>query len=155
LTARGWPWASSAAPTKSTWRLYDAADGRPGSVLESIRASGQMPPFMMYGSGHLVNFESATHPPLRAGETYWLLPLASGDTLAAWNLNIRGIDGPDAESFEAEPASWNNRTDRQGAFEADGTPSPVPEPGGLILAAAGAAACLACAARARARRGAA
>jgi hypothetical protein len=53
-----------------------------------------MPPFGQFGSGHLVTFDSALHPLLQAGGNYWLLPFASGDTDAAWNLNNQGGFGP-------------------------------------------------------------
>jgi hypothetical protein len=121
-------------------RLYTDAGGQPGTVLDTIHAGGQMPPFGMFGSGHLVTFDSAAHPPLRAGATYWLLPFASGDTWAGWNLNNQGRGSPFALSQEGEPASWEvfpNVT--QGAFEVNGTPSPVPEPSGLALAGVGVA----------------
>jgi LPXTG-motif cell wall-anchored protein len=119
-------------------RLYDTAGGHPGAVLETIHASGQMPPFGQFGSGHLVTFDSATHPPLRAGETYWLLPLASGDTYAGWNMTNQGRNSPFAQSLEAEPTSWEVFPNVvQGAFEVNGTPSPAPEPSALALAGVG------------------
>src|SRR5262249_46018819 len=119
-------------------RLYDTAGGQPGTVLETIHAGGQMPRFGDFGSGHLVGFDSALHPLLQAGGTYWLLPFASGDTWAGWNMNHPGRNSPFAVSDEGEPASWEvfpNVT--QGAFEVTGTPSPAPEPSALALAAVG------------------
>jgi hypothetical protein len=119
-------------------RLYTDAGGQPGTALEAIHASGQMPPNGMYGSGHLVTFDSATHPPLRAGGTYWLVPLASGDTEAFWQQNDQGRAGPYALSVEAEPMTWVDvHQNPQGAFEVNGTPSPAPEPSALALAGVG------------------
>jgi hypothetical protein len=120
-------------------RLYTDASGRPGTVLETIHASGQMPHFGDFWSGHLVTFDSALRPLLQAGETYWVLPFASGDTNAGWNWNTQGASGPLAQSLEVEPTSWSVFTYPQGAFEVNGTPSPAPEPSGLALAGVGAA----------------
>jgi LPXTG-motif cell wall-anchored protein len=119
-------------------RLYTDAGGQPGTVLDTIHASGQMPRFGQFGSGHLVTFDSATHPLLRAGGTYWLLPFASGDTWAAWNMNNQGRSSLFALSNEGEPTSWEVFPNViQGAFEVNGTPSPAPEPSGLALAGVG------------------
>jgi hypothetical protein len=119
-------------------RLYDTVGGRPGTVLETIHASGQMPRFGDFGDGHLVTFDSALHPLLRAGDTYWLLPFASGNTDAGWNNNDRGLDGPFADSYEVEPMTWLLfQQINQGAFEVNGTPSPAPEPSTLGLAGVG------------------
>jgi 4-oxalocrotonate tautomerase len=87
-------------------RLYNTVGGQPGTVLETIHASGQMPNFGDFGSGHLVTFDSALHPLLQAGGTYWLLPFASGNTYAAWNINTQGVMGPFACN-EVEPTSWD------------------------------------------------
>jgi hypothetical protein len=103
-----------------------------------MHLSGQMPAFGQFGSGHLVTFDSALHPLLQAGGTYWLLPFASGDTWAGWNMNTQGGSGPFAFSTEVEPMSWNLSQQNQGAFEVNGTPSPVPEPSDLALAGVGA-----------------
>jgi hypothetical protein len=118
-------------------RLYNTVGGQPGSVLDTIHASGQMPPFGAFGSGHLVEFNSALHPLLQTGSTYWLLPFASGDTAAVWNENTQGSTGPFAFSQEVEPTTWNVSQQIQGAFELNGTPSPVPEPSALVLAGVG------------------
>jgi hypothetical protein len=120
-------------------RLYDDAGGHPGTVLESTHLSGQMPPFRMYDHGHLVTFDSVTHPLLQAGQTYWLLPLAPGDTDAAWNWTFFTHAGPLAYSLEDEPINWTVvRQMAQGTFEVNGTPSPVPESSGLVLTVVGA-----------------
>jgi hypothetical protein len=118
-------------------RLYNSAGVQPGTVIEAMHLSGQMPRLGMFGSGHLLTLQSALHPLLRAGETYWLLPFASGDTLAAWNENTQGGNGPFAVSNQVEPVTWTVTTQNQGAFEVNGTPSPVPEPSGLALAGVG------------------
>src|SRR5262249_41203391 len=118
-------------------RLYADGGGRPGMVLETIHASGQMPAFGQFGSGHLVEFDSALHPLLQAG-TYWLLPFASGDTQAGWNQNNQGASGPFAFSNQVEPTTWKVvQQVTQGAFEVSGTPSPAPEPSALALAGVG------------------
>jgi hypothetical protein len=118
-------------------RLYDTVGGQPGTVLETMHFSGQMPRFGDFGSGHLLTLQSALHPLLRAGETYWLLPLASGDTAAGWNWNDQGRNGPHAGSSQVEPMSWDVFQRLQAAFEVNGTPSPAPEPSGLALAGVG------------------
>src|SRR5262249_6866781 len=112
-------------------RLYNSAGVQPGTVIETMHLSGQMPRLGMFGSGHLLTLQSALHPLLQAGGTYWLLPFASGDTLAAWNENTQGGNGPFAVSNQVEPVTWTVTTQNQGAFEVNGTPSPVPEPSGL------------------------
>jgi hypothetical protein len=119
-------------------RLYNTVGGQPGAVLDTIHVSGQMPRFGDFGSGHLVEFDSALHPLLQAGGTYWLLPFAPGDTWAAWDFNSTGATGTTAQSFEADPTTWmvfNNVT--LGAVEINGTPSPAPEPSTLTLAGVG------------------
>jgi hypothetical protein len=130
----------SAGANEIDMRLYNTVGGQPGAVLETIHVSNQMPPYAMYGSGHLVEFDSTLHPLLQAGGTYWLLPLASGDTEASWNMNDQGGNGPDALSTQVEPTSWRVFPNlNQGALEVNGTPSPAPEPSGLALAGVGAA----------------
>jgi hypothetical protein len=119
-------------------RLYNTVGGQPGTVLDTMHVSGQMPRFGMYGSGHLVTLDSAIHPLLQAGATYWLLPFASGDTFAVWNDNTQGGIGLYAYSSEVEPTTWVDVHQwDQGAFEVNGTPSPAPEPSGLALAGVG------------------
>jgi hypothetical protein len=118
-------------------RLYTDAGGQPGAVIETIHASGQMPTYGQFGSGHLVTFESALHPLLEAGGTYWLLPFASGDTFAGWNRNDQGSSGPFALSQELEPTGWVVSSQQQGAYAVNGTPSPAPEPSALALAGVG------------------
>jgi hypothetical protein len=118
-------------------RLYNTVGGQPGTVLETMHLSGQLPDFGDFGSGHLVEFDSAAHPLLRAGGTYWLLPFAPGDTLAAWSFNDQARNGLLATSDEPEPTSWGVSQDVEGAFDVSGTPSPAPEPSGLTLAGVG------------------
>jgi hypothetical protein len=113
-------------------RLYSDAGGQPGAVLESIHASGQMPRYLEFSSGHLVGFDSAAHPFLQAG-TYWLLPFAPGDTEAEWNYSEPTRPADSAFSTQAEPTTWQVSPDLEGAIELNGTPSPAPEPGGLTL----------------------
>jgi hypothetical protein len=96
-----------------------------------------MPHYGDFGSGHLVTFGSSLHPLLQGGSTYWLLPLASGDTMAGWNYNDQGRNGPWGNSAEAEPMTWDVTQSIQTAFEVNGTPSPAPEPSGLALAGVG------------------
>jgi hypothetical protein len=116
----------AAGPNEMDLRLYNTVGGQPGRVLEAIHVSGQMPPLTRYGSGHLVEFASATHPLLRAGGTYWLLPFASGDTWAVWNWNTPGGAGPFAFSTQVEPTSWAVSPQIQGAFEVNGTTRRAP-----------------------------
>jgi LPXTG-motif cell wall-anchored protein len=119
-------------------RLYNTVGGQPGAVLDTIHVSGQMPNFGQFGSGHLVTFDSALHPLLQAGGTYWLLPFAPGDTWAAWNLNTTGATGSTALSQETDPTTWTVFTGvTLSAVEINGTPSPAPEPSGLALAGVG------------------
>jgi MYXO-CTERM domain-containing protein len=119
-------------------RLYNDVNGRPNTVIEAMHLSGQMPIFAMYGSGHLVESDSALHPLLQSGGTYWLVPFAFGDTDVGWNYNTQGGSGPDAFSFDVEPTSWGVvQGALQGAYEVNGTPSPAPEPSGLALAGVG------------------
>jgi hypothetical protein len=96
-----------------------------------------MPNFGDFGSGHLVEFSSSQHPLLQAGGTYWLLPFPSGDTYARWNFNDQGRSSTIAESRNIQPVTWHLRVGLESAFEVTGTPSPVPEPGGLVLAGVG------------------
>ena len=118
-------------------RLCNTVGGQPGTVLEAVHASGQMPHLGDFGSGHLVEFDSALHPLLQAGGTYWLAPFASGDTYAGWQFNNQGRVGPLAVSFEVEPTAWSLTEEYEGAFEVNGTPSPAPEPSSLMLAGVG------------------
>jgi hypothetical protein len=121
-------------------QLYDTVGGHPGSVLEAITVTNQMPNFGDFGSGHLVSFSSTVHPLLQAGGTYWLLPLVSATaTDVVWNDNNQAASGPYAVSGEAVPTTWATSPNLlQGAFEVTGTPSPAPEPSTLALAGAGA-----------------
>jgi MYXO-CTERM domain-containing protein len=121
-------------------RLYNTVGGQPGAVLETIHVSGQMPNFGMFGSGHLVTFDSVLHPLLQAGGTYWLLPFSPGNTWAAWNFNTIGATGMTALSTDPDPTSWMVLSGVSlGAVEISGTPSPAPEPSGLALAGLAAA----------------
>jgi hypothetical protein len=118
-------------------RLYSDAGGQPGTVLETIHATG-LPQF---GStdNTLTTFASALHPLLQGGATYWLLPLASGDTDADWNVNNTGATEPYAQSRQDEPTTWQTGLATQGAFRVNGTPAQaaVPEPANLALAGLG------------------
>jgi hypothetical protein len=129
-------------PNEIDLRLYNDAGGRPGTVLETIHASGQMPHLFDFSSGHLVDFESAEQHLLLAGQTYWLLPFASGATDAGWNWNdqLTGQTGPHAQSRELDPTDWDTRTDIRAAFEVNA--ALVPEPSALTLSALGVAALL-------------
>jgi hypothetical protein len=49
----------------------------------------------------------------------------------AWNLNSTGDTGPHAQSQNGGP--FNIVTSDRGAFRAEGTPSPAPEPGTCLL----------------------
>jgi hypothetical protein len=118
-------------------RLYNSAGVQPGTVIETMHLSGQMPRLGMFGSGHLLTLQSALHPVLQASGTYWLLPFASGDTLVAWNYNDQVAFGPSAFSNQREPVTWTVTQQLQGAFEVNGTPSPAPEPSTLALAGVG------------------
>jgi hypothetical protein len=127
----------SAGANEMDLRLYTDAGGHPGTVLESIHVSGQMPRFGDFGAGHLVTFNSALHPLLQAGGAYWLVPLAPGGIVAGWNFNDQGRRSPFAMSAQFEPTTWAVRQDTEGAFEVSGGPSPAPEPSALALAGVG------------------
>jgi hypothetical protein len=116
-------------------QLRFTINGHPsGYALETIHASGQMPPFGMYSSGHLVEFNSSQHTLLQAGQTYWLLPFPVGNTYARWNFNAQGRYGLLAESREVQPVRWQVGFATESAYEVNGTPSPAPEPSSLGLA---------------------
>jgi hypothetical protein len=112
-------------------RLYSDAGGEPGTVLETFHATG-LPAF---GStdNTLTTFTSALHSLLQAGQEYWLLPFASGDTGVAWNDNSTGANSV-ALSHETEPTTWQILPfSPQGAFRVNGSPAAVPEPSTLTL----------------------
>src|SRR5262249_46578332 len=124
-----------------TLRLYDDAGGHPGTVLEAISLTGQM-----VGDGSVLTFASASHPLLTAGQTYWLLPLASTDTFAGWFTNNQGFTGAVARSDQPEPTSWDVFGGQLlPAFSVRGAEvtAAVPEPSGLALLGLGAAGLLA------------
>ena len=78
-------------------RLQADNGGVPGTILDTIAVTGQIPPG---GTNNIpVEFQSVLHPLLEEGKTYWLLPFASGNTLAGWADNNQNRRGPFAQSF--------------------------------------------------------
>ena len=72
-------------------RAADGASGGPGTVLESLTVTGRMG---LFGNNNpLIGLDSATHPLLQTGATYWLVATAGGDTVAGWNATNQGIHG--------------------------------------------------------------
>jgi len=45
------------------------------------------------GTNALLDFNSATHPLLTAGTTYWLVATTDDSTVAEWNVNNQNIHG--------------------------------------------------------------
>jgi hypothetical protein len=68
---------------------------------------------------------------LQRGHTYWVLPLANGDTSASWNFN-NTQRANFAMSSQTVPTTWTSFPNQfVGAMEINGTP--VPEPSTLTL----------------------
>src|SRR5262249_26870865 len=121
-------------------------------LLEDIPLGGTLGTFG--ANNPPVVYTSSAHTLLAHGQTYWLLPFASGDTSAVWNANDQGQTGTKALSTEAEPTSWAlTNGEALPAFEVSGSPagvSLVPEPSSLALLGLGALALVGVARRRRA-----
>ena len=73
-----------------TLRAADGPSGGPGTVLECFPATDRLGPI---GTNALLDFNSATHPLLTAGTTYWLVATTDDSTVAEWNVNNQNIHG--------------------------------------------------------------
>jgi hypothetical protein len=121
----------------------DTATGKPGTLLDSISVTNAL---TSAGSGSVVTFTSTMNPLLQHGDTYWLLPLASTDTQAAWFWNDQGQTGIGASTQTTTPTTtsdWglNSIPLTIGAFDVSGTPAAptaAPEPASLTLFGIGA-----------------
>jgi hypothetical protein len=121
-----------AGPNEADVQLRADAGGLPGATLESFHFSN----LGNFGNNNPpVAANSLLHPLLSAGAQYWVTASASDLTDIAWNLNSTGDRGPHAQSQNGGPFSLVD-SDR-GAYRVEATPSPVPEPGTLLLCGIG------------------
>jgi hypothetical protein len=125
-----------------TLRAADGTSGGPGTVLESFPATGRLGPI---GTNALLDFNSATHPLLTAGTTYWLVATTADSTVAEWNVNNQGIHGTYYSIQGGRELLIPNQV--VGAFQVSG--NPLPEPASLTLLGLGACGLLAYAWRRR------
>jgi hypothetical protein len=108
------------------------AGGLPGAVIESFHLTDLGP---LFQNNPPVVANSVLHPLLSAGAQYWVTASASDQTDVGWNTNSTGDTGPHAQSQNGGP--FNVITSDRGAYRVEATPSPVPEPGTLLLCGIG------------------
>jgi hypothetical protein len=108
--------------------LYSDSGGVPGSLLTSWSIAS------LPAAGTCCTVETlvpGTSITLNAGVQYWLLASVSQDTMALWNTNNIGQQGPE----------WSTgvgaSTQTEGAFDVLG--DPVPEPASALLVTCGVA----------------
>jgi len=109
--------------------VFTDDDGHPaGTPLEIIALDGMLSSFG--GPSGLLKVNSAVHPVLEAGETYWVGMNAAAGSLAVWNQTAALTSG---FSTTDGAGNWSAGDGIQGAVQLKGklvfeTPLPVSEP---------------------------
>ncbi len=106
-----------------------AGPSSPGTPLESFDLTG------VASSPTFLTMDSALHPVLTAGTTYWIVLSASAGTVAGWNQNDQGFVGLSSRQGGGPWVSLGTELSTP-AFDVLGAPAgAVPEPSGAILLA--------------------
>jgi hypothetical protein len=104
--------------------LESNSGGDPGSILDTLVEQSPI-------SNGIVTFDCSLCPTLSAATTYWIVT-APGNGQTFWFNNNTGVIG--AALSESDTGPWSDdSTHASGAFEVDGSVSPVPEPNSLAL----------------------
>jgi hypothetical protein len=112
------------------WLMTDNA-GLPGAILESWTFAN-LPEFGSTTTA-LATGISTLHPLLLAGEKYWVMASANGDSSMGFNANTLGVTG---RASTSALGGWWIDNEATPAFQVDGTAA-VPEPGTLLLLGTG------------------
>ncbi len=108
--------------------------GVPGSIIATLSQSGTILPWGNGSGGGLVTFNcSGAQCALGAG-SYWLVASEQDpNTQQIWDYAYQDQQGNLAYNGSGSPTGpWSSFFDIENAFEIDG-PSPVPEPGALLV----------------------
>jgi hypothetical protein len=107
------------------------SNGTPGAALETISAiSVPTTPI-----GKIVTVDSATHPELDAGTTYWLVlqpHIPTTSDFGSWDQSSPIVDG-DLAARSSPTGAWEGGFGAQAVFDIEGTQIGVPEPASLTL----------------------
>lgn len=104
--------------------LESNSGGNPGSIVDTLVEQSPI-------SSGIVSFDCSLCPTLSAATTYWIVT-APGNGQTFWFNNNTGAIGAALSASDTGPWS-DDTTHASGAFEVDGTVSPVPEPSSLTL----------------------
>ena len=119
----------------ATVSLWTDGSGLPGVMLESGGVSN-LPAFGTYCT--VATVTGLGGPVLTAGNSYFLVVAASGDTWDVWNLNSQGFNGTDVYSSDGG-STWGQEDNvvMGGAVIIGTKQSVTPEPTTLILLGTG------------------
>jgi hypothetical protein len=116
--------------------LTNNVGGLPGGVIESF-SIGTGILGTLGDPNPLIVENSSLHPSLLAGTQYWItVSLAAATSSVAWNWNNTSDPADEALSLDGG-TTWGSYGLTPGAFEVDGTPATVPEPGTIFLLGSG------------------
>jgi hypothetical protein len=106
--------------------LESNSGGNPGSILDTLVEQSPI-------SNGIVTFDCSLCPTLSAATTYWIVTVGGNGTID-WFVNNTGVTGAAANILGSASGPWSDTAIQpSGAFEVDGSGSPVPEPNSLAL----------------------
>jgi hypothetical protein len=125
-------------PDDFTVSLNADNSGAPGSVIESFVVDHTL--LGLFGNNNtLFVFNSVLNPVLTATVPYWITVMSSLNDTVVWNWNNTSSTSATNSSVDGG-SSWYDSSGlaTPGAFEVDGNPLGVPEPGTVSLFLSGA-----------------
>ena len=108
--------------------------GVPGSIIATLSQNGAILPWGNGNGGGLVTFNCSGAQCALAAGSYWLVAWEQDpNTQHIWDFAYQDNQGNVAYNGSGSPTGpWNSFFDTANAFEIDG-PSPIPEPGALLV----------------------
>lgn len=128
------------SPNELEIALMTNVNGVPGTVIESFHKSGAMSTQVPLVTHPPLQFNSVTHPLLRAGTSYFITAFpGTEDTYAGWNWALGGSQGLVATNNPSTGNVWFSQVRRAPVMRVTGMPvsAAVPEPTALVMGGSG------------------